>query len=78
MKAEWLLAHLNILSGTVIKTFNIIDVDPGDHIRVFVTDPITTDYVTFNQTLGNTITVDFMLRQILDRDRVCLFSFIHT
>ena len=63
--------HPFIISGSVIKTFNVTDPDSGDNIRIIVTDPTTNDYFSFNQTLGNSIYVEVMLKQKLDRDRVC-------
>ena len=57
--------------GTVIKTFNVTDPDPGASIHISVSDPTTIDYVTFNQTQGNNVRAWVILNKVLDRDRVC-------
>ena len=60
-----------VFSGTVIKRFNATDTDPGDSIRISISDPTTNDYVTFNQTQGSFVQVWVILHRLLDRDRVC-------
>ena len=65
-------------SGTVLKTFRVTDPDPGENIRISISDPTTNDYVTFNQTQGGNVEVWVILNRQLDRDRVLCFNFIRT
>ena len=63
--------HKFIISGTVLKTFNVTDPDSDGIVTISVSDPTTIDYANFTQTHGSSIHVEVLLKEKLDRDRVC-------